>query len=114
MGVAPLGRTDFPDADSRAPLRPIERLGGAWTTVDTSGDFSLFVPRRGQYRLLVVSHHATRPATAPPAPADQKEMQRYFDRLDPLLSGFKYRWTLQQIDLGSGPIDVDFGPPAVP
>jgi hypothetical protein len=112
--LPPLGRTDFLDAENRATLRPIEELGGAWATADTSGNFSLFVPRRGHYRLLVVSHHATRPTTALPAESDQTELTRYFDQLDRLLRGFKYRWTLNEIDLGSGPLDVDFGRPGAP
>ena len=85
----------------------IRELGGAVTRADDAGNFSFFVPARGEYRVLVVSRRAARPAGGPSA-ADREEMAKYFDAIDRLLDGCQYRWTLDEIKLPMQPIDVVF------
>ena len=96
-----------PAKDRREPPAIHDAQGG-YARVDQSGVFTLFVPQRGRYHVLVLSRHVTRPSAAPLPDQDRMELARYFDRVDDLLEGFQYRWTSVEISLGSGPIDVDF------
>ena len=104
QGIRP---QDSPD-ESNKSVRMIRQLGGEYARADASGDFSMVVPDRGKYHLLIVSSHAARPEGADPDEVDLIEMEPYFSTAKLLIGRCKYRWTLRQID-DHDTIDHDFG-----
>ena len=71
---------------ARAMVRRIEELGGAYTRANGEGSFSLLVPDRGTYHLLILSRHAQRPADVPIDELDLDEIQKYFASADHLIN----------------------------
>ncbi len=104
QGIRP---QDSPD-ESNKSVRMIRQLGGEYARADASGDFSMVLPDRGKYHLLIVSSHAARPEGAEPDEVDLIEMQPYFSTARLLIGRRKYRWTLRQIN-DHDTIDHDFG-----
>jgi phage FluMu protein Com len=92
-GIGPRAVTN----DAQGAAGAIRQLGGAYTRADASGDFSLVVPDRGRYHLLIISRHAIRPEGTGIDEADLIEMQRYFGNPDLLIGRHKYRWTSAEI-----------------
>ncbi|MHC4177330.1 MAG: hypothetical protein ACYSWU_07480 [Planctomycetota bacterium] len=68
------------------------------TRADGSGDFSLVVPDRGKYHLLIISNHAVRPGGTELPEADLLEMQPYFSTARLLIGPYQYSWTLREIN----------------
>lgn len=94
--------------ESHQSVQMIRKLGGEYARADASGDFSMVVPDRGKYHLLIVSNHAARPEGTDADEADLVEMQRYFSAAGPLVSRYKYSWTLREIN-NHVRIDHNFG-----
>jgi hypothetical protein len=106
-GFVPFG---LQSKENPRDLPALQQLGGAYARANEAGDFSLFVPGRGKYRFLIVSRHATRLGESSPDSGEIADMEKYFDRAQPVIRSFKYRWMLKEITADAGPIDVDFGP----
>lgn len=85
-------------AESHQSVKLIRKLGGEYARADASGDFSMVVPDRGRYHLLIVSNHAARPEGTEVDEADLVEMQRYFSAANLLVGRQKYSWTLREIN----------------
>jgi len=100
---------DEPPGENHQSVRMIVALGGTYTRADVQGAFSMVVPDRGRYRLLIISAHAARPAGAEIDEFDLSEMQQYFDLPDHLVHRYQYRWTTEEINIGFNPIQVEFG-----
>jgi len=75
----------------------IRQLGGEYARADVSGNFSLVVPDRGKYHLLIISNHANRPEGTDVGEADLSEMQQYFSMAALLIGRHKYSWTTPEI-----------------
>jgi phage FluMu protein Com len=84
-------------AETQDGVLAIRELGGDYARADASGSFSLVVPDRGLYHLLIISNHATRPDDAGIDEADLIEMERYFSRPAMLIGPHEYRWTSREI-----------------
>lgn len=93
------------DATSAA-LAELTELGGAAARADASGNFTLFVPAPGSYRILVLSRQATRGPNGALEQPDIAELGKYFDAPADLLQGCRYRWMkAKNLDRTSGPIE---------
>lgn len=94
--------------ESDKAVRMIRELGGEYARADASGEYSMVVPDRGKYHLLIISNHATRPEGADLDEADRVEMQRYFSKAELVIRRQKYRWWSREINRHDT-IDYDFG-----
>ncbi len=94
QGIGP--RDDY--SESHQSVKLIRKLGGEYARADASGDFSMVVPDRGRYHLLIVSNHAARPEGTEIDEVDLVEMQRYFSAANLLIGRHKYSWTLREIN----------------
>jgi len=79
-------------------LVALHELGGNATRTNPSGDFTLFVPVPGSYRVLIISGQATRRPDGP----------RYFDSPRDLLKDHSYRWMTKELHHGPDPINIEF------
>ncbi|MCA9164003.1 MAG: RNHCP domain-containing protein [Planctomycetales bacterium] len=70
----------------------IRDLGGDFVRVDATGEFTLNVPDRGKYFVLVLSRSAARPPGELPKPTDLAQIGRYFLPADELLGNSRYVW----------------------
>lgn len=98
-----------PPPETHRAVRMIKELGGAYARANAQGDFFLTVPDRGQYWILIISAHVRRPQGNEIQEVDLPEMQRYFDLAEHLIGPYKYRFTLEEVDVGFNPIEHDFG-----
>jgi phage FluMu protein Com len=94
--------------ESHESVQMIRKLGGEYARADASGEFSMVLPDRGSYHLLIISNQATRPEGTEIDEADVIELERYFSMAGPLISRSKYSWTLREIE-DHIEIEHDFG-----
>ncbi len=101
------------DRDSAQRQRNLEKLmqhGGAWTTVDEGGQFSVVLPNAGEYWVLVISKNLARPRSLTEQPnrgigeLDLAQLSRYFERPADLIGPQEYYWSLQRVDVSGGQI----------
>jgi DNA-directed RNA polymerase subunit RPC12/RpoP len=90
-------RPQADSAESQQGARRIRELDGEYVRADASGDFSLVIPDRGRYYLLLISNHATRPEGTDVDEADLIEIGRYFSMPALLIGRYKYCWMLRDI-----------------
>ena len=103
-----LGPADPPLSPDDRTAKLLGEFGGATARIDSGGDFSLFVPESGAYRVLIVSHKATRAADVPIDQADLALLGNYFEKPADLLRSYKYRLMKLDLHMGAAPIDVEF------
>src|SRR5215469_15765902 len=98
------------DDDEEGPgVNALREVGAEVSRSDAKGKFELVVPRPGNYTLLVVSRHATRPGT-PLDPADAKELGKYFAAPRELIGQQRYALSVRRL-AGSPPaFTQEFGP----
>lgn len=101
-------RPQASSAERRNSVRAIRQLGGEYARAEASGSYSMVVPDRGEYHLLIISNHAARPSEAEVDELDLVEMEQYFSMADPWSGRHKFRWISRQIDDDTR-IDHDFG-----
>lgn len=92
---------------SHRTLQAIKELGGAYARADADGAFSLVLPE-GEYYLLIVSAHVTRPSQEPIGEADMLQMGEYFQLVEHLIGPYKYRWGREKVVQGFNPIEINF------
>lgn len=109
LSIRGLRPQDPPPPESDPNVRKIAELGGIYARADASGAFSVVFPEQGKYYILLVSRHTARPEDDLIDELDLDQMKEYFLRADDLVSRYKYRWTLAEINVGSDPIEHDFG-----
>jgi hypothetical protein len=105
-GIRP--STGQPHGNSRTTAA-ILALGGALEWADAAGRFALTLPARGNYYVLIISAHTRRPADEALPFGDVKEMEQYFQDPRAVVQEYSYRWKLRELNLGSNPLEVDFG-----
>lgn len=104
---ADLRPTDPPPTRDHRMIRRLQDFGGDYARTDKAGNFHLFLPKRGKYRVLIVSNHGSRGPDAPLPATDSGEMERYFEHPEDLIQSAKYRWTVEDFHLGSPALDVE-------
>jgi hypothetical protein len=92
-GLGPL----TPREAGRVAEMAIEELGGRYDRADALGNFTLKLPRPGNYRLLFISRAAQRPGGEVVTAAQLREMQRYFNAPAELIGNNKYAWALRDV-----------------
>jgi hypothetical protein len=75
----------------------VEELGGKYERTDGAGNFTLRLPKLGQYRLLFISRNAQRGPTQAISAAQLKEIQRYFAAPGELIGANRFAWTLRDV-----------------
>ncbi len=98
-----------PPAADHPSVQRIRQLGGAYARADALGDFSMDVPSPGDYRLLVISRHARRPAGSDVDASDLVEIRDYFELAEMLIDRCQYRWTLERVGGGNHRVEESFG-----
>ncbi len=109
LSISGIRPQDPPPRETNKTLRTIAELGGGYCRADDSGAFSMVVPQQGKYQLLLISRHAARAKDTDIDEADLREMEEFFQRPDSLVSRYKYRWTLEEMGVGTDPFDHNFG-----
>jgi len=104
QGIRP---QDVAPPETHRTLEAIRQLGGAYARADVDGSFSLIVPE-GEYYVLIVSAHVTRPSEQPPDEADLLQMGEFFQLAENLVGRQKYRWDREKINQGFNPIEINF------
>ncbi|MBN2023166.1 MAG: hypothetical protein JW809_10275 [Pirellulales bacterium] len=85
-----------PPSDLPAVAR-IRELGGVYARADRQGTFSVVLPDRGRYNVLLVSAKANRPEGSLIEQVDLDELARYFHRPERLIGCRQYRWTVRDL-----------------
>jgi phage FluMu protein Com len=106
QGIRP---RDPPPSENDPSVRKIRELGGAYTRADALGAFYMVVPDQGEYRMLIISNNAARPTGVEIDEVDLSEMQQYFQLAEHLVGRSQYRWTLEEVNVGFNPIELEFG-----
>jgi len=104
QGIRP--QDPAPD-DTHRTIQAIHKLGGAYARADAEGGFSLIVPE-GDYYLLIVSAHVRRSGQEPIDEAELLQMGEYFQLAEHLIGNHRYRWTLEKVNQGFDPIEINF------
>jgi hypothetical protein len=97
------------DGENNKSIRMIRELGGAYARADDEGDFSMIVPEQGTYHVLIISANADRPRGVEVDELELLEMAEYFSLPAHLIGQSKYRWESKDFNIGTDPIEVDFG-----
>jgi hypothetical protein len=101
--------SDPPPADSHETVAAIAKLGGAYTRAETGGRFSVVLPDRGKYRVLLISAHANRPKDSPIDEVEASQINKYFEQAGGLIQKSKYSWELHEVTDRPKPIEYEFG-----
>ena len=89
-------------------LPPWPSAAAPLARADAAGNFALFVPAAGSYRILIISHQAKRGLDGPLEQSDIVELGKYFDAPADLLEHCRYRWLTKDLRRNTGPIDTEF------
>jgi len=92
LPIAGLQPSDPPPIAGDATSAALAELGGGAVRTDASGNFKLFVPAVGSYRILVILPHAAAKPAEPFEQPDSSELGRYFDIPADLLKGCSCGW----------------------
>ena len=88
----------------------LRSLGAAVARTDDTGQFQLVAPRPGDYKLVIVSHRASRPEGHTIALADQEQLSRVFASPSELIGQRRYAILSRHL-AGSPPrLTHEFGP----
>lgn len=104
-----LGPGDSKSSEPQDTIAAIKALGGDYVRADSQGQFSLTLPDRGKYRVLVISRHAERPKDHRIEEPDLMELDRYFDQTERLIARSQYRSTVEETTDRVHHIEKDFG-----
>ena len=99
--LAGLGPTDPSPAENDPVIEAIAAQGGAYFRADGEGSFRLVLPRPGEYYLLFLSRHATRPDGDQVRREHLAEMGEYFTAALELIGPQQYSWSLRDLDADS-------------
>jgi phage FluMu protein Com len=100
---------DVPSTESETTLRLIRAFGGNYARADALGEFTLNLPERGKYRLLIISAHVKRPPRSDVEEPHLVAMGTYFTAPELLIGRSKYCWLSRDVNSGSRSVDWDFG-----
>jgi len=108
MAVYGIRAQDDPPRPTHESVRTIEELQGAYLRTDDDGRFRAVLPSQGEYLVLVISAHATRPPGEPPHADDVRRLDPLVTMPERLISHFQYRLEDRELTNGSPPIEVHF------
>ncbi|MBN2293966.1 MAG: hypothetical protein JXM70_16180 [Pirellulales bacterium] len=89
---------DPPPSEDYGSLRRIRELGGCYARADEEGNFSLVLPDRGRYHLLLISRGGVRAEDSKVDESDLDTIAHFFRRPIYLIGGQKYRLTLEKFE----------------
>jgi hypothetical protein len=91
-------RPDVPRPDAHHPtILGIRSIGGDITRTRANGEFSVEVPRAGEYFVLFLSGNLQRSSDEPPTTMQIAQIAHYFRPADMLLGANAYRWEKELI-----------------
>jgi hypothetical protein len=99
--LAGLGPLDPSPADNDPVIEAVAAQGGAYFRADSEGRFRLVLPQPGEYYLLFVSRHVTRPQNDDVRREHLAEMGEYFTGALELIGRQQYSWSLRDLDAES-------------
>ena len=99
--LAGLGPLDPSPADNDPVLEAVVTQGGAYFRADSEGRFRLVLPQPGEYYLLFISRHATRPDGDEVRREHLAEMGEYFTGALELIGRQQYSWSLRNLEADS-------------
>jgi phage FluMu protein Com len=105
QGIRP---NDPPDVESDT-FRRLRDFGGGYARANELGEFSMNLPQRGTYHVLLISAHARRPPRSDIDEADQADLGKYFTKPELLIERHKYKWLTKKVDSGSRSLEYHFG-----
>jgi hypothetical protein len=97
---------DETDLDAEAAL---SEIGAAMARSDARGQFQLVVPHPGNYAVLMISSHATRPDGVTLPMADGEELSRYFASPNQLIGQKRYALISRRLGGSPAPLTHEFG-----
>jgi len=74
-------------------LQAMRTLGGGYTRVDRNGTYDLELPSAGEYYILIISSHETRPSSRQPSTTDVTEMSKFFKGPLDLIAKNDFVWS---------------------
>lgn len=108
LPIAGLRPDDPPAMAGDATSASLAEMGGATVRANAAGDFTLFVPAAGSYRILILSRQASRGPDGRSEQGDLLELGKYFEAPSDLLQRRGYQWLTKDIRRGAASINVDF------
>ena len=110
IDVRGLRPRDQDDLDAVPSAEALRALGGSVVRAGEQGEFVLVVPRPGNYSVLIISRHASRPEELGVGMSDAKELGEYFTSASDLIGQQRYSLSSRRL-VGSPPELIhEFGP----
>ncbi|HEX3659615.1 MAG TPA: hypothetical protein VHV55_27755 [Pirellulales bacterium] len=85
------------DAAHEDAVSRVKAAGGDYARANNQGAYDLVVPAPGNYYVLIISQHATRPANTHVPDADLKLLSPYFEVVTDLLGPHRYSVAKQRL-----------------
>ena len=101
---------DDDDLDASPSAEALRTIGAAVVRSNDSGQFELVVQRPGDYSLLIISHHASRPEGSTIALADAEELSQYFASPKELIGQQRYALIAMRLAGAPPAFTHEFGP----
>ena len=95
LDVAGLRPNVAPAKVPKSTVHAIRSLGGDFARTDRNGVYELELPAAGEYYLLVISNHVSRPAGQQPTTVEVIEIGQFVTKATELLSVNDYVWSKQ-------------------
>jgi transcription elongation factor Elf1 len=95
--VVGLRPSDPMPGDAHRGVAMLRELGGGYTRADAAGRFTLQVPDRGQYLVLVISHERQLRSAVEIRTADLLKLGPYFENAADLLDKHEYQLTVEAV-----------------
>jgi hypothetical protein len=101
---------DRPPGPNSRGLQKINELGGIFVKADAMGEFTVVLPRTGDYHVLLISKGARRePGSSIPS-ENVRSINTVFANAEYLISDRKFYWSVNSFRSGKDSIDHNFGP----
>lgn len=106
--LRPLGLNSTAGTLADVDAEEFARIGGAMTRADDNGNFTLVVPKPGEYHLLWISRQANRPENEMPAASDLETLAQHFVSPIDLIGLRRYAVTTRRLDAKLGRLEHAF------
>lgn len=110
IDVRGLQPADEDDLDALPAGDALRSLGGMAVRADEQGGFVLVVPRPGNYWVLIISRHASRPEELALGISDAKELSEYFTSPNELIGQRRYSLSSRRLAGSPSKLVHEFGP----
>ena len=101
---------DDDDLDAAPSAEALRAIGAAVVRSNKSGQFELIVQQPGDYSILIISHHASRPEGSTIALADAEALSQYFASPKELIGQQRYALIAKRFAGAPPPFTHEFGP----